>query len=80
MIAGQPTWPTKEPANYTVARTAPSYSYISDQIVKTVTQHSHLTFARDMAAIYATLSDRQIRLGEEFESAIFEDLDSLYEA
>jgi hypothetical protein len=32
-----------------------------------------------MAAIYASLSERQERLGDEFEAAIFGDLDSLYE-
>ena len=37
-------------------------------------------FARDLAAIYASLSERQERLGREFEAAIFDDLDSLYES
>ena len=41
---------------------------------------AHLDFARDMAAIYASLSKRQQRLGDEFEAAIFDDLVSLYES
>ena len=37
-----------------------------------------MLFFRDRAAIYTSLSDRQVRPGEEFESAIFGDLDNLY--
>lgn len=43
-------------------------------------QPSHIDFARDVAAIYASVSERQERLGAEYEAAIFDDLDGLYEA
>lgn len=42
-------------------------------------QPAHAGFIRDMASIYASLNERQERLGDEFEAAIFDDLDSLYE-
>ena len=43
-------------------------------------QPAHADFAHDMAAIYVSLSERQERLGDEFEAAIFDALDSLYES
>ena len=43
-------------------------------------QPDYPDFARDVAAIYASLSERQERLGPEFEAAIFDDPDSLYES
>lgn len=80
MIAGQPTWPTQETPSYVVARAMPSYSYFSVQAMTIAKQYPYLNFARDMAALYASLSRRQMRLDEASESAIFEDLDGLYEA
>ena len=49
---------------------------------KKVEQHSYsdANFVRDMASIHTSLSQRQERLGKEFEAAIFDDLVSLYEA
>ena len=80
MVAGQPAWPTRETPNYMVDRTPSSYSQFSEQMMVAAKQSSHEDFARDMAAIYASLSERQERLSEEFEAAIFDDLDNLYEA
>lgn len=55
-----------------------------EQSAKTLDKDSgkkaHLDFARDMAAIYGSLSERQQRLSDEFETAIFDDLVSLYES
>lgn len=80
MAAGQPAWPTHETPSYVVAQTGPSYSQFSDQVMNTAKQYPHLDFAREMATIYASLGQRQIRLDEKFESAIFDDLESLYES
>lgn len=80
MAAGQPAWPVRETPSYMVVETTPSYSQFSEQMMAAAKQPAHADFARDMAAIYASLSERQERLGEEFEAAIFDDLDSLYES
>ena len=80
MAAGQPAWPVPETPSYMVIQTAPSYSQFSEQVLVAAKQPAHLDFARDMAAIYASLSERQQRLGDEFEAAIFDDLVSLYES
>ncbi|MCY3673741.1 MAG: hypothetical protein OXH65_11990 [Paracoccaceae bacterium] len=49
---------------------------------KKMEQHSYsdADFVRDMTSIHTSLSQRQERLGKEFEDAIFDDLVSLYEA
>ena len=43
-------------------------------------QYPHSDFFRDLAAIYESLGKRQIRLGMEIDSAILDNLDSLYES
>ena len=80
MAAGPSVWPVREAPSYIVTETAPSYSQLSEQINAAAKQPAHADFARDMATIYASLSERQKRLGNEFEEAIFGDLDSLYES
>ncbi|WP_139212331.1 hypothetical protein [Jannaschia pohangensis] len=80
MAAGQPAWPERETPSYTVVQIAPSYSQFSEQVMTKSKQPSHIDFARDVAAIYASVSERQERLGAEYEAAIFDDLDGLYEA
>lgn len=80
MAAGQPAWPVRETPSYMVTQTTPSYSQFSEQVMLAAKQPPHADFARDMAAIYASLSERQERLGDEFAAAIFDDLDSLYES
>lgn len=79
IAAGQPAWPVPETPSYMVTQTAPSYSQFSEQVMVAAKQPAHVDFARDIAAIYASLSERQERLGGAFEAAIFDDLDSLYE-
>ncbi len=82
LAAGPTEWPTHEKPNYRVeSAEKSSYSLFSDQLVNnTAKQNPTVDFAREMAAIYTSLSQRQVRLGKEFEEAIFEDLESLYEA
>tara|TARA_A100000171_G_C2012897_1_gene87269 strand:+ start:288 stop:482 length:195 start_codon:yes stop_codon:yes gene_type:complete len=63
-----------------VTQITPSYSQFSERVMVAAKQPAYADFARDMAAIYASLSERQARLGLEFEAAIFDDLESLYEA
>lgn len=80
MAAGHPAWPTQETPSYIVTQTTSSYSEFSEQVMVASKQPAHADFARHMAAIYASLSERQEHLGEQFETAIFDDLDSLYES
>lgn len=80
LVSGQPAWPVRETPSYTVTQATPSYSQFSEQIMIAGKQPVHTEFARDIAALYVALSQRQERLGYEFEAAIFDDLDSLYEA
>ena len=79
VMATEPTkWPTQETPNYRIENATTSYSSVLDQMMNTATkQNPKVDFARDMASIYTSLSQRQERLGKEFEAAIFEDLESL---
>lgn len=79
MAAGQPVWPTQQVAHYGIAQTAPSYSQVAEQVMREAAQRPDADFALRIASIYASITERQQRLGEDFESAIFDDLDSLYE-
>jgi len=79
MATGQVYWPADEPPAYVINQTVPSYSGITEQILA-ATKNPHSTFVDQMASIYATFSQRQQLLGEEFEAAIFDELDSLYES
>ncbi len=80
MATGRPEWPVHETPSYVVTKTTPSYSQISEQAMISAKQVKFSDFARDMATIYASLCARQERLGDAFEAAIFDDLDSLYES
>lgn len=83
MATGQAYWPADEPADeppaYVINQTDPSYSELTEQILAAA-KNPHSNFMDQMASIYASFSQRQQLLGEEFETAIFDDLDSLYES
>lgn len=79
MATGQVYWPVDEPPAYVINQTVPSYSEITEQVLS-ATKNPHSTFVEQMASIYAAFSQRQQLLGDEFEAAIFDDLDSLYES
>jgi tRNA(Met) C34 N-acetyltransferase TmcA len=79
MVTGQAYWPAEEAPTYVINQTVPSYSEVSEKIIA-ATKIPHSTFVDQMASIYASFSERQELLGEEFEAAIFDDLDSLYES
>jgi len=78
IATAQPNW--QEPIqNYTIERTQPTYSAIAEQVLAAV-RNPHGDFVSRITAIYSSLSERQQLLGAEFEAAIYDDLDSLYEA
>jgi len=90
MATGQPYWPVEDPSSYAnnqadetpayvINQTVPTYSEVTDKVLAE-TKNPHLTFVDQMASIYASFSERQELLGEEFGAAIFDDLDSLYES
>ena len=76
----QSAWPAPETPDYMVNQTPSSYSRFSGQMMIATKQSSHENFIRDIAAIHASLSQRQERLNKEFETAIFDNLNSLYES
>ncbi|MEH6391151.1 MAG: hypothetical protein V7763_05800 [Sulfitobacter sp.] len=76
---GQAYWPQAETPAYVLNRAAPSYSEVTEQIAA-ASRNPHSNFVEKIALIYASFSQRQELLGEEFEAAIFDDLDSLYES
>ena len=82
MVTEPPVWPSIEIPNYRIENSVTSsYSLISDQFMNdTEQQYSVADFARDMASIFVPLNQKQQRLGEEFEKALFKNLESLYEA
>lgn len=73
-------WPIQETSHYKVIAMESSYSLISDQVMmNTEKRNPNTDFVRGMASIYTSLSKRQKRLDKEFEAAIFDNLESLYE-
>jgi len=79
LAAGQAYWPADEVPAYVINQTRPSYSEVTEQIF-VATRNPNSNFVDQMASMYASFSQRQQLLGEEFEEAIFDDLDSLYES
>ena len=76
----QPVWPDRKPEPEKVDQPTQSLRYrmLEQTIEITAKQPDYTAFSRDMAKIYTSLSDRQERLGQELEAAIFDDLDNLY--
>lgn len=79
IATGQAYWPVDEAPTYVIQQTRSSYSAVSEQVFA-ATINPHSNFVDQMASIYASFSNRQQSLGREFEAAIFDDLDSLYES
>lgn len=79
IAAGQAFWPADEAPTYIIDQIRPSYSEVSEQVLA-ATKSPHSSFVNQIASIYASFSQRQQLLGGEFEAAIFENLDSLYES
>ncbi len=76
MLAGQVHYPPRVEA-YEVQQVRGTYSGFMESLAKPAgVDH----FAQQIAAIYNGFAERQERLGAEFEAAIFNDLESLYEA
>jgi len=76
MLAGQFDYPPRVEA-YEVQQARSTYSNFMNSLTKP-TEVDY--FSQQIAAIYNSFSERQERLGAEFEAAIFSDLESLYEA
>lgn len=76
MLAGQLQYPPRvEP--YEVHQVRGSYSDFMESLAKPAGADH---FAQQIAAIYNGFAEGQKRLEDEFEAAIFSDLESLYEA
>lgn len=80
MATGQAHWPVPEVPIYIVPQTAGTYSSFVDKAVIVAPKFSSEIFAREIAQVYAALSDGQEPLGAEFEAVWDANVDSLYEA
>ena len=80
MAAGQAHWPVRETPIYIVPQTAGTYSSFVEKAVIVAQKFSSELFAREIAQVYAALSDGQEPLGAEFEAVWDANVDSLYEA
>ena len=79
LATGHAYWPAHELQPYVIDHTVSSYSEVTERIVA-LAKNPRPNFVDQMASIYSTFSQRQELLGQEFEAAIFDDLDSLYES
>lgn len=79
LATGQAYWPSMDAPAYVIQHTGSSYSQVTEQVLASI-ENPHSSFVDHMASIYASLSQRQQLLGQDFEAAIFDDLDSLYES
>lgn len=76
MLAGQFQYPPRVEA-YEVKQVCGTYSDFMERLARPAGVDD---FAQQIAAIYNGFAARQTRLGAEFEAALFNDLESLYEA
>lgn len=76
MLTGNLQYPQRA-ESYGVQQERGTYSEVLEKLTRPVKADR---FAEQMAAIYSSFTQRQERLGVEFEAAIFSDLESLYEA
>lgn len=77
IMGGQFQYPMSVDA-YEVEQVSSTFSPFKESL-RVATQASEM-FAKEIASIYASFAQRQEALGAEFEAAIFEDLEALYEA
>lgn len=80
MATGQVHWPVREVPAYVVNQTAGTYSHFADTAVIIASKLPSDTFAREIAAVYAALSERQEPLGVDFEAVWDANVADLYEA
>lgn len=79
MATGQVTWPVREAPLYIVPQTGPSYSPFIERSVFLVPNSGSAVFAREIANVYAVLSEGQEPLGAEFEAVWDANVECLYE-
>lgn len=80
MAASQAHWPTREVPAYIVPQTTRTYSSFVDEAVVVIPRLDSDIFAREIARVYAALSNGQEPLGAEFEAVWDANIDSLYES
>lgn len=77
MLAGQINYPPSS-SPYEICQIGSTYSDYAEKLA--LNSNSEEEFVREVASFYNTLLQNQQRLGPEFERAIFDDLEELYEA
>ena len=80
VATAQVQWPVREVPVYIVLQTAGTYSSFVEKAVVVAPKLSSDIFAREIAQVYAALSDGQEPLGAEFEAVWDANTDSLYES
>lgn len=78
--AGAVAWPVRDTPIYVVPQTSASYSPFVGQSLILTPQPNSSVFAREIAKVYAALSEGQEPLGAEFEAVWDANVDSLYES
>jgi len=80
MATDHVAWPVPDTPIYIVPRTSASYSPFVKQSLIVAPQADSNRFAKEIAGVYASLSEGQEPLGAEFEAIWDANVDSLYEA
>ena len=80
MAAGPANWPVREVPIYIVPQVAGTYSPFVDKAVVIAPTLAADEFAREIAGVYAALSERQEPLGAEFEAVWDANAADLYES
>jgi len=79
MATGPVAWPVRDTPIYIVPQTSGSYSpFVEQSLIVAPPAESNL-FEREIAGVYASLSEGQEPLGAEFEAIWDANVDSLYE-
>jgi hypothetical protein len=80
MATGHVAWPVRDTPIYVVPQTSASYSPFVEQSLILAPQSNSSLFAREIARVYASMSEGQEPLGADFEAVWDANVDSLYEA
>ena len=78
LAIGHAVWPADEPV-YVTTQNVPSFSFFEKTITFSKPKNTH-EFAKDIASVFASLSEGQEPLGSEFEAVWDANLAELYES
>ena len=79
LIKDETQWPDHKESFLVVWGSDPTFSFVKSKMDATPTSSSH-EFAREIASVFASLSEGQEPLGVEFEAEWDANVDSLYQS